>query len=829
MKLFGSRFFILFLILTVSLFFFSAEAAYAGGVIDAIGSVFNAIITVTNTVINAIVGVFEAAIGTIIGSNPISGDGACRLQNLEQNVFQVFGDSCNTSASIVITPTGDGCTFSYQPRFYIPEKDVGFIGGGTQCDRITINENNNNVALYRFVKPSNISQSELSDWYFQIKNTLGNGFLILDDPPTWDQPLYHQSADSGSLVTLPYYTACSGNVCDKIADFSIPPDSYVVYAAKMLGNYIGINTYDYGNGIQCDVYSGLNKFLDTDNASRVLLPDSSAWLGNALVGPIKTGPCPTPPPATPPTASISASPNPVAYNTPTTLTWSSAYATSCTYAGSFWPGASTSGSGQSANLTSNTTFTMQCTGPGGTSPIASVTVNVGGAPSPTPLPASNAVAWNVSCSQNHVVWMDNSDNEDRFGIELSMDGVYWPTWAGWVGPNIQDFDHTGLSGSTRYYYRVMSGNAAGYAVNYSNITSAVTPACAAPVPAPGAPSVSISADNTNLSYNTATTIRWSSSNTTSCTVSPSGWSGTSGAQSTGNLTSSRTYTANCSGPGGSAFDSVTVNVGGAPVPAPTLSFSASPASITQGNSSTLSWNTSNASSCWGSGGGIDGWKSTGGSETVWPSSNTTYYMECWNSAGASSGQKSATVNVSAPPPGNFNLNLGGSISCNAAPLSWTASSGADAYRILRGSSRVDISPYQPYTARNFTDTTVSQNTSYIYQIEAYNDGGTTRSNALNVDTPYCQPTVSFSANPVSIYQGQTSTLSWSSSNSTSCIASGSWSGSKALNGSENVVPLPPPSATYNLTCSGPGGSDSDSATIDIAPLELPDWKEIIPR
>ena len=350
-------------------------------------------------------------------------------------------------------------------------------------------------------------------------------------------------------------------------------------------------------------------------------------------------------------------------------------------------------------------------------------------------------------------------------------------------------------------------------------------------PAPDAPTLSLSADNTNISYNTGTTLRWTSSNTTSCTASGD-WSGSrplNDSRDTGDLTSSKTYNLTCSGPGGSAFDSVTVNVGGAPVPAPTLSFSANPTSITQGNSSTLSWNTSNASSCYGSGGGIDGWKNTNGNETVRPSSNTTYYMECWNDAGASSGVKSATVNVSAPPPGNFNLNLGGSVACNAVPLSWTASSGANAYRILRGSSLVDISPYQPYTARNFTDTTVGQNTSYLYQIEAYNDGGTTRSNALNVDTPYCQPTVSLSANPTNIFQGQSVTLSWTSSYVTSCIASNGWSGSKPLNGSEAVLPSPPPSATYNLTCSGPGGSDSASVTIEIIPLELPDWREIIPR
>ncbi len=191
------------------------------------------------------------------------------------------------------------------------------------------------------------------------------------------------------------------------------------------------------------------------------------------------------------------------------------------------------------------------------------------------------------------------------------------------------------------------------------------------------------------------------------------------------------------------------------------------------------------------------------------------------------------VNISIPP-GDFNLSLGGegggAVACNSVPLSWTAASGADAYRILRGSPRVDISPYQPYTALNFIDTTVSQNTTYLYQIEAYNaGGGTKRSNEINVTTPYCPPTVSLSANPMNIFQGQSSTLTWSSTDSTSCTASGSWSGSKALSGSEVIIPSPPPSATYNLTCSGLGGSTMQSVTINITSLLLPDWREIIPR
>lgn len=69
-----------------------------------------------------------------------------------------------------------------------------------------------------------------------------------------------------------------------------------------------------------------------------------------------------------------------------------------------------------------------------------------------------------------------------------------------------------------------------------------------------------------INYNTAADLQWTSTNATSCTAS-NAWSGakaTSGTESTGNLTSSKTYTLTCTGPGGSASDTLTINVNSPP-------------------------------------------------------------------------------------------------------------------------------------------------------------------------------------------------------------------------------------------------------------------------
>ena len=78
---------------------------------------------------------------------------------------------------------------------------------------------------------------------------------------------------------------------------------------------------------------------------------------------------------------------------------------------------------------------------------------------------------------------------------------------------------------------------------------------------------------------------------------------------------------------------------------------------------------------------------------------------------------------------------------------------------------------------------------------------------------FAAPTVTLSVAPTPIELGQSATLTWSSTLASGCTASNAWSGARALNGSTNVSPVAGGSYTYTLTCSGPGGSTSRSATL----------------
>jgi len=77
------------------------------------------------------------------------------------------------------------------------------------------------------------------------------------------------------------------------------------------------------------------------------------------------------------------------------------------------------------------------------------------------------------------------------------------------------------------------------------------------------------------------------------------------------------------------------------------------------------------------------------------------------------------------------------------------------------------------------------------------------------------PDLSLSVSQASITKGQSTTLFWSSSDSVYCVASGGWGGNQVLNGSQTVNPAT--TTTYNLTCTGVGGSIKKSVTVTVLP------------
>lgn len=79
-------------------------------------------------------------------------------------------------------------------------------------------------------------------------------------------------------------------------------------------------------------------------------------------------------------------------------------------------------------------------------------------------------------------------------------------------------------------------------------------------------------------------------------------------------------------------------------------------------------------------------------------------------------------------------------------------------------------------------------------------------NVQGTEQPLPTPTVSISLSPNSINSGSAAQINWSTTNATTCEASGAWSGSKATSGSESTGTLNNPGTlTYTLTCRNQGG------------------------
>ncbi|MDP3800438.1 MAG: hypothetical protein Q8Q90_03385 [bacterium] len=389
------------------------------------------------------------------------------------------------------------------------------------------------------------------------------------------------------------------------------------------------------------------------------------------------------------------------------------------------------------------------------------------------------------------------------------------TWSGWTDSSSCT---QSCGGGTKTQSRTCQGTASCGGTNYCTGSSTQTVSCNTQACYVAPPTVSISASPSTISYNTSSTISWSSSGASSCSASGawSGSKGTSGSQSTGNLTSGQTYSISCSNSGGSASSSVTVNVN---PPAPTVSISVSPTSITQGSAATLSWSSSNSSSCSVTNvGGVQ--PNMFGATTVRPNSTTSYTISCSGSGGSNS--SSATLTVTMPPPTNVNIKV--SSSGNSGPyvdgpltawpmasiwVNWTSS----------GASSCTLNGSGVGTTSGGTQIGSLGNNNRTWTLSCSNSGGSTSDSVTVNSVP--QTTADVKANnsdsAITVAYNSSASISWSSTNASSgCIASGAWSGPKSSSGSQSTGNLTS-AQTYTLSCSNGGGSVSDSITVNVSP------------
>lgn len=561
----------------------------------------------------------------------------------------------------------------------------------------------------------------------------------------------------------------------------------------------------------------------------------------------------TPAPAPAAVTSLTANPQTVSAGGNTTIAWQTSGATSCTASGGFsgdgWASANqaTSNSGQSVGplTTAGTyTYTLNCTGPGGSSGNVSTTVTVNsGGTIPTP-PASvgtfNATPTSISAGQSTALaWTTTNATSCTASGGASGDGwsgssIGTSSVATSVGPIL-------LPGS---YVYVLNCNGPGgpSGPNAATVTvNAVTPAATV---------TSFTATPNNIQAGQSIVLSWSSNDATACTGSggsgSDGWSGSTQPTSSSGLTigplntpTTLNYGLTCTGPGGASSSSnITVTVGQSTPPASITSFSAAPNSILSGGTTTLAWTTTNADTCAATGGtGSDTWNgqvnTSSSGQVVGPVvaiGSVTYTLTCTGSGGTS-GPTSTSVTVGAATPpaavGTFSAAPNSIQAGQSTTLSWTTTN-ATGCTASGGTGSDGWNGAEPASSNGTTVGPLVLAGTYTYTLSCTGAGGSSGPSSVTVTVtpaPPGAPVVTMSANNAATAQIQPNgsfTLKWSATNATTCTASGGtgtdgWSGNQQTSSTGIAIgPIAVPGVyTYNLSCSGPGGTGAGSVTVTV--------------
>ena len=497
-----------------------------------------------------------------------------------------------------------------------------------------------------------------------------------------------------------------------------------------------------------------------------------------------------PPPTPAPTVSASFDESSITLAESVTLTWSSRNASRCGGSPSIGSTATSGTKRYTPSSAGRFEVTVTCTGAGGSADdSASVTVNA----APPPPPPLEVRAWfdqNSITLGESVTLSWSSRNASRCGGSPSIGSTatsgtkrYTPSSAG------------------RFEVTVTCTGAGGSADDSASVTVNAPP-----------PTVSASFDESSITLGADATLRWSSTDATSCSGTPSiGSTATSGSKDyTPSSTGSFSVRVTCTGAGGSADDSASVTVNAAPPPPPPLEVRAwfDQNSITLGESVTLSWSSTNATSC--SGTPSIGSTATSGSKDYTPSSAGRFEVTvtCTGAGGSADDSASVTVNAAAPPPPPLevrawfdqnSITLGESVTLSWSSTNATSCSGTPSIGSTATSGSKDYTP--------------SSTGSFSVRVTCTGAGGSlSDSDSVTVNAP--RPTVRAWFDKSSMTLGDSVTLTWSSRNASRCGGSPSI-GSTVTSGTKRYTPSSAGRFDVTVTCTGAGGSADAEASVTV--------------
>ena len=288
-----------------------------------------------------------------------------------------------------------------------------------------------------------------------------------------------------------------------------------------------------------------------------------------------------------------------------------------------------------------------------------------------------------------------------------------------------------------------------------------------------------------------------------------------------------TYALTCSNSAGSITRSTTVGVNNNnnnPQTPPTLTLNADQSSVNSGNSTSITWNSGNATTC-NATGGANGWSgsknNSGSTSTGALYSDTTFTMVCANTAGATT--RSITVgvnnnnnNVNSPTVDiraddtsideddstyiRWNSNNATSCTANNGTNGWSGS------RATSGSFFTgDLNDDETFSITCRNSNGISATDSVTVRVDNNNN------NNGNLD-------LELEADDDRLDYGESTTIRWDSDDADDCDASGgrnNWSGRRNTSGTFRTGALYQ-DTTYRMTCENDDDDITESITIRVA-------------
>ncbi|MCX6008002.1 MAG: zinc ribbon domain-containing protein [Chloroflexi bacterium] len=239
------------------------------------------------------------------------------------------------------------------------------------------------------------------------------------------------------------------------------------------------------------------------------------------------------------------------------------------------------------------------------------------------------------------------------------------------------------------------------------------------------------------------------------------------------------------------------------------SFTATPSAITAGQSSTLQWTVTGATSV-SINPGIGTVDSTG-TFSISPSDNTTYILTA--SSGGSTVTSTATISIvptGTPIITSFNAVPGVITKGQSTELRWNVS-GATSVSIDQGIGTVDL-------RSGTVEVSPATHTTYILTATG-TAGSSTASVIVTVAPPSTLSINSFTSSPVTIRAGNQATLQWSVSGATSVTIDHGVGDSLPLQGTASVTPNV--ETTYTLTAIGSSNTITASVTVSVIAAGTP--------